>query len=101
MYNKYYNSLEDTKFAKHPAYWLSDKRYLDEAPSHSNESMLFRQRFVQILKVLLIQIKGFTIVQWSKKQSMKTSLPEMKAHNIGKVCTKITLIIGVKAAIFK
>ena len=39
MYNKYYNSLEDTKFAKHPAYWLSDKRYLDEAPSQSNEKV--------------------------------------------------------------
>lgn len=39
MYNKYYNSLEDTKFAKHPAYWLSDKRYLDEAPSQTNEKV--------------------------------------------------------------
>ena len=54
MYNKYYNSLEDTKFAKHPAYWLSDKRYLDEAPSQTNDRIdeyaFYTEKFVQIIK---------------------------------------------------
>ncbi len=30
MYNKYFNSVEDKKFAKQPAYWLSAKKYEDE-----------------------------------------------------------------------
>jgi len=32
MYNKYYKSVEDKKFAKQPAYWLSAKKYEDENP---------------------------------------------------------------------
>ncbi len=32
MYNKYYKSVEDKKFAKQPAYWLSAKKYEDEKP---------------------------------------------------------------------
>lgn len=54
MYNKYYNSLEDTKFAKHPAYWLSDKRYLDEAPSQKNDRIdeyaFYTDKFVEVIK---------------------------------------------------
>ena len=30
MYNKYFNSVEDKKFAKQPAFWLSAKKYEDE-----------------------------------------------------------------------
>ena len=46
LYNKYYDSIEDKKFAKHPAFWLSDKRYLDEAQARVTielMSMLFTQ----------------------------------------------------------
>ena len=54
MYNKYYNSLEDTKFAKHPAYWLSDKRYLDEAPSQTNDRIdeyaFYTEKFLEIIQ---------------------------------------------------
>ena len=54
MYNKYYNSLEDKKFAKHPAFWLSDKRYLDEAPSQSNDRIdeyaFYTEKFVEIIQ---------------------------------------------------
>ena len=32
MYNKYYKSVEDKKFAKQPAYWISAKKYEDEQP---------------------------------------------------------------------
>ena len=32
MYNKYYKSVEDKQFAKHPAFWLSAKMYEDEQP---------------------------------------------------------------------
>ena len=54
MYNKYYNSLEDKKFAKHPAFWLSDKRYLDEAPSQTNDRIdeyaFYTEKFVEIIQ---------------------------------------------------
>ena len=30
IYNNYYNSVEDKKFAKQPAFWLSAKKYEDE-----------------------------------------------------------------------
>ena len=39
LYNKYYDSVKDKEYAKHPAFWLSDKRYLDEAPSQTNEKV--------------------------------------------------------------
>lgn len=32
MYNEYYFSEEDKKFAKQPAFWLSAEKYLDEKP---------------------------------------------------------------------
>ena len=54
IYNKYYDSLEDKKFAKHPAFWLSDKRYLDEAPSQTNDRIdeyaFYTEKFVEIIK---------------------------------------------------
>ena len=54
MYNKYYNSLEDKKFAKHPAFWLSDKRYLDEAPSQTNDRIdeyaFYTEKFMEIIQ---------------------------------------------------
>ena len=54
IYNKYYDSLEDKKFAKHPAFWLSDKRYLDEAPSQSNDRIdeyaFYTEKFLEIIQ---------------------------------------------------
>ena len=54
IYNKYYDSLEDKKFAKHPAFWLSDKRYLDEAPSQTNDRIdeyaFYTEKFLEIIQ---------------------------------------------------
>ena len=36
MYNKYYYSVEDKKFAKQPAYWLSAKKYEDQEAEKQN-----------------------------------------------------------------
>jgi len=36
MYNKYYHSVEDKKFAKQPAYWLSAKKYEDQEAEKQN-----------------------------------------------------------------
>ena len=38
MYNKYYHSVEDKKFAKQPAYWLSAKKYEDQEAKIENKS---------------------------------------------------------------
>ena len=54
MYNKYYDSIEDKKFAKHPAFWLSDKRYLDETPSQNNDKIdeysFYSDKFLEVIK---------------------------------------------------
>ena len=39
LFNKYYDSVTDKQYAKHPAYWLSDKKYLDEIPSNNTEKV--------------------------------------------------------------
>jgi len=39
LFNKYYDSVKDKEYAKHPAYWLSDKKYLDEIPSNNTEKV--------------------------------------------------------------
>lgn len=39
LYNKYYDSVTDKQYVKHPAYWLSDKKYLDEIPSNNTEKV--------------------------------------------------------------
>ena len=39
LYNKYYDSITDKQYAKHPAHWLSDKKYLDEIPSGNTEKV--------------------------------------------------------------
>jgi len=53
MYNDYYKALEDKKYAKHPAFWISDKRYLDEKPSIKNEKIdeneFYTQKFLEVI----------------------------------------------------
>ena len=39
LFNKYYDSVTDKQYAKHPAHWLSDKKYLDEIPSNNTEKV--------------------------------------------------------------
>ena len=39
LFNKYYDSITDKQYAKHPAHWLSDKKYLDEIPSSNTEKV--------------------------------------------------------------
>ena len=54
LYNKHYDSLKDKEYAKHPAFWLADKRYLDEAPSHTNDRIdeyaFYTEKFLEIIK---------------------------------------------------
>ncbi len=54
MYNKYYKSVEDKKFAKQPAYWLSAKKYEDEKPkAQSTEKVdLYPLRLKDYKKVI-------------------------------------------------
>ena len=54
FYNKHYDSVKDKEYAKHPAFWLSDKRYLDEAPSQSNDRIdeyaFYTEKFLEIIQ---------------------------------------------------
>ena len=54
LYNKYYDSVKDKEYAKHPAFWLSDKRYLDEAPSQTNDRIdeysFYTEKFMEIIQ---------------------------------------------------
>ena len=76
LYNKYYDSIEDKKFAKHPAFWLSDKRYLDEAPSQSNDRIdeyaFYTDKFVEVIKNKKANSAISKVAQsrqrWSRKQ---------------------------------
>ena len=54
LYNKYYKSVEDKKFAKQPAYWLSAKKYEDEKPkAQSTEKVdLYPLRLKEYKKVI-------------------------------------------------
>jgi len=36
MYNKYYHSIEDKRYAKQPAYWISAKKYEDQEAEKQN-----------------------------------------------------------------
>ena len=36
MYNKYYHSVEDKRYAKQPAYWISAKKYEDQEAEKQN-----------------------------------------------------------------
>jgi len=48
MYNNYYNTVEDKRYAKQPAFWLSAKKYEDEVAKQSNTTEVYPLR----LKVL-------------------------------------------------
>jgi len=52
-YNDYYSSIDDKKFAKQPAFWLSAEKYLDERPkfiSIKDEDNLKLQGWVNAFK---------------------------------------------------
>ena len=53
MYNKYYHSVEDKKFAKQPAYWLSAKKYEDQEAEQNETTEVYPLRlkiFKQAIK---------------------------------------------------
>ena len=58
MYNQYFKSLEDKKYAKHPAYWLSDKRYLDEPVKTDNNRV---DPYIFHLDLFLTTVKSQTV----------------------------------------
>jgi len=81
LYNKYYDSIEDKKFAKHPAFWLSDKRYLDEAPSQSNDRIdeyaFYTDKFVEVIKNKKAN-SAISKVAQSRSEMVKKAINENK-----------------------
>tara|TARA_R100000234_G_scaffold117490_1_gene96043 strand:- start:46 stop:912 length:867 start_codon:yes stop_codon:yes gene_type:complete len=67
LYNKYYKSVEDKKFAKQPAYWLSAKKYEDEKPqAPSTEKVdMYSFRLKEYKKVIEEKKSRNYVSQWA------------------------------------
>ena len=94
MYNKYYSSIEDKKFAKQPAYWLSAKKYEDEVAKIENNSgevyplrlKMFKQAIQDKDKSSFIQSfanQHFPDVQRAIKEGEFTKEDAIKYFNMG------------------
>ena len=94
MYNKYYSSIEDKKFAKQPAYWLSAKKYEDEVAKIENNSgevyplrlKMFKQAIQDKDKSSFIQSfanQHFPDVQRAIKEGEFTKEDAIKYLNMG------------------
>ena len=93
-YNKYYSSIEDKKFAKQPAYWLSAKKYEDEEAKIENNSgevyplrlKMFKQAIQDKDKSSFIQSfanQHFPDVQRAIKEGEFTKEDAIKYLNMG------------------
>jgi len=67
MYNKYYKSVEDKKFAKQPAYWLSAKKYEDEKPKapSTDKVDMYSFRLKEYKKVIQEKKSRNYVSQWA------------------------------------
>ncbi len=94
IYNKYYSSIEDKKFAKQPAYWLSAKKYEDEEAKIENNSgevyplrlKMFKQAIQDKDKSSFIQSfanQHFPDVQRAIKEGEFTKEDAIKYLNMG------------------
>jgi len=54
MYNKYFDNVEDKKFAKQPAFWLSARKYEDEEVKINEEKIddytFYLKRFIEVIE---------------------------------------------------
>ena len=73
MYNKYFDNVEDKKFAKQPAFWLSARKYEDEAPQEEN----------QRVDMYELRLKGFK--ECIESKSIKSFVSTSARQNIGDV----------------
>tara|TARA_R100000697_G_scaffold77271_1_gene89464 strand:- start:413 stop:1255 length:843 start_codon:yes stop_codon:yes gene_type:complete len=82
MYNKYYDSLEDKKFAKYPAFWLSDKRYLDEPVKNEDNKV---DPYVFHLDLFLTTVKSQTVKPHISRIAQKNIDHVKRAINENKI----------------
>ena len=82
MYNKYYDNLEDKKYAKHPAYWLSDKKYLDE-PIKTEDNKV--DPYVFHLDLFLTTVKSQTVKPHISRIAQKNIDHVKRAINENKI----------------
>ena len=73
MYNKYFDTVEDKKFAKQPAFWLSARKYEDELPQAEN----------QRVDMYNLRLKGFK--ECIETKSLKSFISTTARQNIGDV----------------
>jgi hypothetical protein len=63
MYNKYFDNVEDKKFAKQPAFWLSARKYEDEEVKINEEK----------IDDYIFYLKKFTEAIENKEKKVTTS----------------------------
>jgi uncharacterized protein YdaU (DUF1376 family) len=64
LYNKYYDSVEDKKFAKQPAFWLSARKYEDEEPKKVNNEKISQYEYrLEMFKKAIVNEHGSKFVQ--------------------------------------
>jgi len=94
IYNNYFNSVEDKKFAKQPAFWLSAKKYEDEEAKIENKSgevyplrlKMFKQAIKEKDKSSFIQSfanQHFPDVQRAIKEGELSKEDAIKYLNMG------------------
>ena len=67
--------------SKHPAYWLSDKRYLDEAPSQTNDRIdeyaFYTDKFLEVIKNKKVN-SAISKVAQGRSEMVKKAINENK-----------------------
>ena len=71
MYNKYFDKVEDKKFAKQPAFWLSARKYEDEEPKKQNNEKI--DQLAMRTKVFKDAIENKEATAWVKKYARQNS----------------------------
>ena len=78
LYNEYYESVDDKKFAKHPAFWLSAKKYLDETVKETKVINTFDSQYKQRVRMFKEAINGEKNCSNWLKEFARKNLPDVK-----------------------
>ena len=71
LYNDYYDSIEDKKFAKQPAFWLSAKKYLDVVPKKEYNFGITITKDEDRVKIFTDAIKNNKVTSFIKDYAAK------------------------------
>ena len=81
LYNDYYNSVEDKKYAKHPAYWISARKFEDE--KFVPKVLTYEDEIKNKAQMYIDAIKNDKITEFTKIWAKKNKGDLDKALKIG------------------